>query len=728
MERRLTAILAADVVGYSRLMGEDEVGTLERLKSCRRELVDPAIKEFHGRIIKLMGDGALVEFASVVDAVQCAAMIQRRMADRNKGTADGRHIRFRIGVNLGDVIVDDNDIYGDGVNIAARLEAMAEPGGVCISGTAFDHAVHKVDVGFASLGEQRLKNIADPVRAYRLLLDPAAAGKIKVAVRRPVSSRAIGMAGIAVLFVALLAGLFAWQSRTSSLTDRPSVAVLPFTNLGGDPSQDYFADGITEDLITDLTKLSGLDVIARNSVFAYKNKPAALADVARDLGVRFVVEGSVRRTGEQIRVNAQLIDTASGDNLWANRFDRGIAGVFSVQDEMSGEIAKALGIQASAAESERMARPPTQNLEAYDYYLQAETASRSGLLAGLREALALYEKAEGLDTAFAEAFAADARTTVYVWRESFNDIIQSAPARKRAYEKASRALELDPDLSSPYAILGIMQVVNRRYEDAIASATKAVSIGPGDAEAQAALGYVQLYAGNHVDAANAVETALRLDPDLSAINREAAGLVFLLQGNVEKAIETLERTRDDAPTVANFRFTLAAAYVRGGRLPDAKAAIADGLRLAAGSSYVDSVAGWQMTQHFRNRQDLATIVNALRQAGLPEWPYGFTPDERDQLKGAEIASLVIGHTLQGQIEPGLQPAFLQIGSDGKAAFRTTTRLVTETVYVDGNLLCEQSENLFGRPDCGPVYRRNGTAGKGYSYANTSKVFHFTVVQ
>ncbi|ESX92803.1 adenylate/guanylate cyclase domain-containing protein, partial [Mesorhizobium sp. LNJC403B00] len=349
MERRLTAILAADVVGYSTLMGEDEVGTLERLKGCRRELVDPAIKEFHGRIIKLMGDGALVEFASVVDAVQCAAAIQRRMAVRDPGTSDPRHIRFRIGVNLGDVIVEENDIYGDGVNIAARLEAMAEPGGVCISGTAFDHAVHKVDVGFASLGEQRLKNIADPVRAYRLLLDPAASGKVTAAPHRP-SSRVIILAGAAALAIAAIAGIFAWQKF--SVPSRPSVAVLPFANLGGDPGQDYFADGITEDLITDLTKLSGLDVIARNSVFAYKNKPAALADVARDLGVRFVVEGSVRRTGEQIRLNAQLIDTATGDNLWANRFDRGMAGVFAVQHEMSGEIAKALGMQPSAAESE----------------------------------------------------------------------------------------------------------------------------------------------------------------------------------------------------------------------------------------------------------------------------------------------------------------------------------------------------------------------------------------
>ena len=411
MERRLTAILAADVVGYSRLMGEDEVGTLARLQSCRRELVDPAIEEFRGRIIKLMGDGALVEFASVVDAVQCAAAIQRRMADRDQGTAEARQIRFRIGVNLGDVIVEGDDIYGDGVNIAARLEAMAEPGGICISGTAFDHAVHKVDVGFAGLGEQRLKNIADPVRAYRVLLDPGEAGKIVAAPRRP-GSRVMILAGVSSACSSpCLQAFLHGNGKSPPRSERPSVAVLPFANLSGDPSQDYFADGITEDLITDLAKLSGLDVIARNSVFAYKGKPLVLADVGRDLGVRFVVDGSVRRTGDQIRLNAQLIDIATGDNLWANRFDRGIADVFAVQDEMSREIAKALGVQPSAAESERMARPPTANLEAYDYYLRAEQAARSGGRAGLREALALYDKAEELDPAFAEAFAADARTS-----------------------------------------------------------------------------------------------------------------------------------------------------------------------------------------------------------------------------------------------------------------------------------------------------------------------------
>jgi TolB-like protein/class 3 adenylate cyclase len=386
MERRLTAILAADVVGYSRLMGEDEVGTLARLKTCRRELVDPAVEEFHGRIVKLMGDGALVEFASVVDAVQCAAAIQRRMAGHDQGAPEAQRIRLRLGVNLGDVIVDGNDIYGDGVNVAARLEGLADPGGICISGTAFDHAVNKADVGFASLGELRLKNITGPVRVYRVLLNPDDAGK-KVGRPHWPSPRVKILAGTGALLIGFLAFAFEWQKPLTP--QRPSVAVLPFANLSGDPSQDYFADGISDALITDLAKLSGLDVIARNSVSAYKGSPVVLADVARNLRVRYVIEGSVQRAGEQTRINAQLIDTKTGDHLWADRFDRRAAEVFAVQDEMSRGIVKALGMTPTASETERIGRPPTANLEAYDHYLRGEQAARTGRASALsREAFA----------------------------------------------------------------------------------------------------------------------------------------------------------------------------------------------------------------------------------------------------------------------------------------------------------------------------------------------------
>jgi adenylate cyclase len=723
MERRLTAILAADVVGYSRLMGEDEVGTLARLKTCRRELVDPTVEEFHGRIVKLMGDGALVEFASVVDAVQCAAAIQRRMAGHDQGAPEAQRIRFRLGVNLGDVIVDGNDIYGDGVNVAARLEGLAEPGGICISGTAFDHAVNKADVGFTSLGQQRLKNIADPVRVYRILLDPGDAGKKAGRPSWP-GKRVTFLAGIGALLIALLGFVFEWQKPLT--LQRPTVAVLPFTNLSGDPSQDYFADGISDALITDLAKLSGLDVIARNSVSAYKGSPVVLADVARNLGVRYVVEGSVQRAGEQTRINAQLIDTKTGDHLWADRFDRRAAEVFAVQDEMSRDIVKALGMTPTASETQRIGRPPTANLEAYDYYLRGEQAARTGRASALREALDFYAKAVALDPDFAEAFAADARAAVNVWRNNLDTALQSALARKRAYENAGRALQLNPDLSLPYAMLAILQVVDERYEEAIASAKRAVALGPGDVEAHVALGYVYLVAGQFAEAAAAIDTALKLDPNLSPADREVAGFAFFFNGENDRAIATLERARADAPGAVNILVALAAAYARAGRISDARAAVAEGIKVPPNNSSLAAIRiEWA---HFRNAKDLTFLVDALREAGLPEWPFSFSADEHDRLDGEAIAQLMLGHTLQGHIEPGF-PTMMQIGQDGRTAYRSSRQFLTETVVVDRDQLCEKSENMFGRPDCGPVYRHDNVAGEpSYAYVNSSKVFYFAPVK
>ena len=700
MERRLAAILSADVVGYSRLMGADEGGTLERLKACRRELVDSAIEEHHGRIIKLMGDGALVEFASVVDAVQCAAVIQRGMSGRDSGLPAEQRIRFRIGINLGDIIVEGDDIYGDGVNIAARLQAIAEPGGIFISGTAFDHVAHKVDVGFSALGEHRLKNIADPVRVYCVLLDPAHTGKVVFSPRaRPRSMALLALAG---LLIAASATVFAWQWPHKQ---RASIAVLPFANLS-DQTQDYFADGITDNLITDLARLSKFDVISENSVFAYKDKPHVLADIRRDLGVRYIVEGSVQRMGDLMRVNAQLVDTESGDHLWANRFDRSGADVFAVQDSMSRQIANALGLELSPSEAERIARPPTANLEAYDYYLRAEQAARTGRRSRMLEALALFDKAEELDSGFAEAFASDAHATAYVWRSAYDDVLQSALARKRAYDKASRALALDPELPSPYAVLAIMQVVDRRYEQAIASAQQAVSVGPADAEAHMAAAYVQLISGNHADAAAAVEKALRIDPNPSAVDRYTAGMIFYLQRDYERAIDSFKRAGYGSQGNGEFVTALAMAYVRVGRMDEARATVAEAERLLGGR---DCLASWRLGYaHFRD-EDLAFILDALRKAGLPEWPFGFQGNEQNRLKGAEIAATVIGKLLRGKTEPSESPALMQVQLDGKAAFRSASQMMTEKVSVKGDLLCEQSEN-------------------SYAYVNSTKVFYFSPAQ
>ena len=628
MDRRLSAILAADVVGYSRLMGEDEVGTLERLKGCRRELIDPAIAEFHGRIVKLMGDGALVEFASVVDAIGCAAAIQRRMSTHDQGVAEARRIRFRIGVNLGDVIVEGDDIYGDGVNVAARLEGLAQPGGICISGAAFDQVLNKAAVGFASLGEKRLKNIADPVRVYQVLLDPHLVGKRAAAASRP-RPRTLVLVGIAALLLASLGLAFEW--RKGAAPQRPSVAVLPFANLSGDPSHDNFADGIAQGVITDLAKLSELDVIASNSVSGYRGRPVVLAAVARDLGVRYVVEGSVQRSGEQIRIDAQLTDTTTHEHLWADHFERGAADIFAVQDEMSRDIVKSLGMKPTALEKQRMARPPTTNLEAYDDYLRGEQAARAGRPAALREALDSYAKAVALDPKFAEAYAADARTAVYVWRNNYDDVLQSAPARKRAYESAGRALQLNPDLSLPYAMLAIFQVVDERYDEAVESARRAVALGPGDVEAYVALGYVYLFAGKFAEADAAIENALKLDPNLSPIDRQVAGLVYFFKGDNDRAIAALERARDEAPGIPQILLALAAAYERAGRIGDARAAVVQGIQFPPNYTSIAAIkVNWG---HFRDVNDLAFLVEALRKAGLPEWPFGFSADKRDRLEG-----------------------------------------------------------------------------------------------
>jgi len=721
MERRLAAVLIADVVGYGRLSQADEEGTYARFQADLREVFEPKIAAHHGRLVKTMGDGLLVEFHSVVDAVRCAVEVQRAKSKRDAALATERRLAFRIGVNLGDVIVEGDDIHGDGVIVAERLQTAADPGGVIISGTAFDHAIHKTDVGFAYLGEQHVKNIDDPVRVYRVLLDPAAGGKV-VGGKRKAGAQLVILGVAGALALAAVATVLAWQILMPP--ERPAVAVLPFANLSGDPAQEYFADGITDDLITDLAKLSGLVVIARNSVFTYKGRPVVLQDVARDLGVRYVVEGSVRRSGDQIHVNAKLIDTATGGHLVVKEFDRGASDVFAVEDEVVAHIVGALGVQPTASEQDQLARPPTANLEAYDYYLRGEQAAKTGLL---REALQLYAKAIALDPSFAGAYAADARTSVDIWRNVFDDILPGPVARKRAYEKAGRALELNPESSRPYAILAGLQVVDRRYEEALASARRAVALGPSDSEAHAALSLVLTFDGHHADAVAAIETAQQFNPNLSMSERQVAGMAFLLHGDYARAIETLERARAEAlRREVGISGLLAAAYARAGRLNEARDVAAEARR----TTPVISIELWRVQYaHFRNGQDLEHLLEAMRDAGIPEWPFDFRADDRDRLSGADISHLAFGRTWEGRTEAG-ESALLQFGRDGKTAFRTPTQIVTGTAFVDRDMLCEQSENvLLGRPRCGPVYRRtHGAAEPAYTYVNAFTVFHFSPVE
>ncbi len=424
VERKLVAILASDIVGYSRLMGADDVGTLARLKAYRKDVIDPKIAEHHGRIVKTTGDGMLVEFASIVDAVQCATDIQGELAAKNADLPNDLKMEFRIGVNIGDVIVEGDDIYGDGVNVAARLEALAAPGGICIAGSVYEQVKKNLDVGYEFLGKQEVKNIAEPVSVFRVRIEPGAAA--------PPGATSEAVPG---------------APTSPAPPEKPSIVVLPFENMSGDPEQAYFSDGIVEDIITDLSHVSGLFVVARNSAFTYKGKIVKVQEVSRELGVRYVLEGSVRKAGNRVRINAQLIDGGTGGHIWAERYDRDLTDIFAVQDEVTRNIVSALAIELTRDEQGCLGRKGTDNLVAYDYFLRGREYAWRHTSETNAQARSMFARAIELDRKFAAAYAGLAYSHVldYVnrWSESPRQSLE------QAQEQTQTALGLND--SEPHA-------------------------------------------------------------------------------------------------------------------------------------------------------------------------------------------------------------------------------------------------------------------------------------
>ena len=484
-ERRLAAILAADVAGYSRLMGEDEEGTLERLKKHRRELVDPKIAEHHGRIVKTTGDGLLVEFASVVDAVRCAVDVQREMAVRNIGVPADRCIEFRIGINVGDIIIDEGDIFGDGVNVAARLEALAEPGGICVSRVVRDQVRDKLDFAFEDMGEQRVKNITRPVRAHRILLGAGPS----------LSEPPTGATATPAL----------------ALSDKPSIAVLPFQNMSGDPEQEYFADGMVEDIVTALSHFKQLFVIARNSSFVYKGKTVDIQQVARELGVRYVLEGSVRKAGNRVRITGQLIDTVTRAHLWADKFDGALEDVFELQDRITESVVGALAPSLQKAEIERARRKPPASLDAYDYLIRAMPHQMANTPAEVGEAIRLLKEALRLDPDYAYAHAMLANAQGQIFRSAVGQ--NRADAQKAAEKHARRALALGGDDGAVLAHAGwVVLIVVQDVAGGRAALDKATQLNPNLAIALAYRSIALAMTGEPQAAIEDANKALRLSP------------------------------------------------------------------------------------------------------------------------------------------------------------------------------------------------------------------------
>ena len=518
VQRRLAAIVAADVVGYSRLMGADETGTLAALRNHRSELIDPLIHANGGRIVKTMGDGLLLEFPSVVAAVEFAVAMQTGLAERNEGAPEARAIRFRIGVHIGDIIIEGDDIFGNGVNIAARVEPLADPDGISLSDDAYRQVRDRLHVAWEDGGEHEVKNIARPLHVWHWVRD---GGRTAAPRPTPASGRPAPL----------------------ELPDKPSIAVLPFDNMSGDPEQDYFADGLTEDLITDLSKISGLFVVARNSSFVFKGQAVDVRDVARRLGVRYVLEGSVRKAGARVRINVQLIDAVSGGHLWAERVDGSIEDVFELQDDVGAKVVSALSVRLQGDERERLQHVHTHNLDAYELYVRAKATPYPPIPERIRAAQEMFDQVIGLDPDFAGGYAGLSWMLAFAAMFGHGNIQETAA---KAEALARKAVDLDDSFGWGHVALSLSLLLQGRHEEAVAAVDGAVARQPNDADAHAYRGLILAFAGQPDLGVEPVERALRLNPQfvngpylnlrcvIMAIGRDYRGAVQSFEENIAR--------------------------------------------------------------------------------------------------------------------------------------------------------------------------------------------------
>ena len=622
-KRKLTAILSADVEGYSRLMGDDEEATVRTLTSYR-EVLSTLIQQHNGKVLDSPGDNLLAEFVSVVDAVQCAVAVQKEIKSRNAELPENRRMQFRIGINLGDVIQEEGRIYGDGVNIAARLEGLAEPGGICISKTAFYHIESKLPYGYDFIGDQTVKNIAKPVGAYRVLMDPRVTVSGKPVEEKPTAVRRmpILVGAVVVLVLVIAAGIWQFYARLPSvepasvekmaypLPDKPSIAVLPFTNISGDPNQEYFSDGLTEEIITALSKTPKLFVIARNSVFAYKDKSVKVAQISEELGVRYVLEGSVRKAGDTVRITAQLIDATTGHHLWAERYERGLKDIFDLQDEITLKMIIALQVKLTDGQQARLLAKGTNNLDAYLKLLQGREQFYRMNKEDNALGRQLIEEAIALDPDFANAYAYLASThMVDAWLGSSKSPRGSLT---QAIELAQKAIALDESYANAHGLLGYLYTMIRQHEKAIAVGERAVALDPNSANAHAWLGNNLYWAGRPEDAIPLILKAIRFNPIPPTWCLLTLGMAYRDTGRYEEAISACKKALHREPNNLIGHIVLVATYSVCGREQEARAEAAEVLRIDPKFSLVHLA---KIRPH-KNKANTDRFIDSLRMAGL----------------------------------------------------------------------------------------------------------------
>ncbi|MGD0663841.1 MAG: adenylate/guanylate cyclase domain-containing protein [Syntrophorhabdales bacterium] len=578
LKRKLTAILSADVKGYSRLMSEDEEATVRTL-NARKEMLTTLIKRHQGRVVDAPGDNLLAEFASVVDAVRCAVEIQNELKAQNEELPEKRRMEFRIGINLGDVIEQEGKIFGDGVNVAARLEQLSEAGGVCISGTAYDQVKNKLSFGYASLGEQTVKNIAEPVRAYRVKMESGPSGPER--------------------------------EGSPDMSEAPSIAVLPFVNMSGDPTQEYFSDGITEEIITGLSKVPRLIVIARNSTFVYKGKPVKVQEVGRELGVRYVLEGSVQRAGDRVRITAQLIDAATGHHLWAQRYERDMKDIFALQDEITLKILMAMQVKLTEGEQALMpAGKGSRNLEFYLKLLEGTSYAHRFNIEGNILARRMAEEAIALSPDDPDGYAMLAWTHVMdYWFGSAKSPHESI---EKAFDLAQKSLGLDDTHARTHGLMSQIYSIRREHDKAVAEGERAVALDPGGADVHAWLGQSLNFADRAEEAIPLFEKAIRLNPFGPGWYFSTFATSYQLTGQFGKAVTLLKKALRLAPDHIMARLFLAVAHSSLGRDEEARAEAEEVLRINPRFS----LESYAKLLPFKNQAYSERIIEALRKAGL----------------------------------------------------------------------------------------------------------------
>jgi len=630
VKRKLTAILSADVQGYSRLMGDDERATVRTITAYRKVMTD-LIQGDNGRVVDAKGDNVLAEFPSVVDAIQCAVEIQKELKVRNADLPEHRWMKFRIGINLGDVIEEEDTIYGDGVNIAARLESLAEGGGICISGTAFDQIGKKVPLGYEYLGEQIVKNIEKPIRTYRALMEPEAVGKV-IGEERSTHNKwrwaAIG--GLALLII-VAGALTAWnfyfrpahptvevasvEEMAFPLPDKPSIAVLPFENLSGDPGQDYLGDGITENIIAAFSNISEMFVIARNSTFAYKGRPVKIQQVAEELGVRYVLEGSVQKADDRIRVTAQLVDAITGHQLWAGRYDRDLKDLFATQDEITLKIVKALRVELTDGEQARMWHTP-ENFEAWSHFVRAGDFFQRFTKEDNANARELLERTVKIAPGYASAWTTLAWTYVIDAWLGFSESPEESI--KHAIELGKKSMMLDDTQPEVHSLWNTIYLVHRQWDKAIAEGKEAITLGPSNAVSHVLLAYAMLLSGEFEEAVALAERSIRLTPYCPNFYLSILAQAYRQAGRYEEALaiyqKALNRSRKYKGNPLPLLYGLADVCVQLGREEEARTYAAEVLQIAP-NFFLEPL---HTIYPYKDPAHLERILDNLRKAGLPD--------------------------------------------------------------------------------------------------------------